>query len=395
LGSALKKEFPMSSRREFLVRSLGAAAVLGMTPTVFRNAFAGSAIVGDSPYGALGIADVNGVRLPAGFSARIIGVSGQLVAGTRYPWHGQPDGGATFSTPAGGWVYVSNSELNGTRGGVGAVRFDAAGRIEDAYAILAGTKWNCAGGATPWNTWLSCEEHRAGVVWECDPFKPGQGVARPALGKFPHEAAVVDPVNGWVYLTEDDIDGRLYRFRPDVPQRLESGVLEAAAVDPTGIVTWVTVSPERPYRGADTTAFRRGEGAWYAGGHVYFCTTADNRVWALETASARLEVIYDATAIGAAAPLREPDNVTVHSASGDIYVAEDADDLQLVLLADADGMRIAAPFMQLVGHAGSEVAGPAFSPDGSRLYVSSQRGTGGGNNSPGITFEVSGPFRRR
>jgi secreted PhoX family phosphatase len=128
---------------------------------------------------------------------------------------------------------------------------------------------------------------------------------------------------------------------------------------------------------------------------VYFCTTADNRVWALETASQQLSIVYDAALLGTEAPLHDPDNVTVHESSGDIYVAEDPDDLQLVLLADAQGNRIAAPFLQLVGHAGSEIAGPAFSPDGSRLYFSSQRGTDGGSNGPGMTFEVSGPFRRR
>jgi secreted PhoX family phosphatase len=91
--------------------------------------------------------------------------------------------------------------------------------------------------------------------------------------------------------------------------------------------------------------------------------------------------------------LRDPDNITVQPHSGDIFVAEDADDLQLVLLANAQGQRIAAPFLQLVGHDGSEVAGPAFSPDGTRLYFSSQRGTDGGNNGPGMTFEICGPFR--
>jgi secreted PhoX family phosphatase len=65
-----------------------------------------------------------------------------------------------------------------------------------------------------------------------------------------------------------------------------------------------------------------------------------------------------------------------------------------VLLANAHGQRIAAPFLQLVGHNGSEVAGPAFSPDGTRLYFSSQRGTDGGNNGPGMTFEIRGPFRQ-
>lgn len=379
----------MTNRRAFLAGSLGAAALLGLTPTALRNALAVPAIAGDSPYGRLGLPDANGVRLPPGFAARRIGMTGQLVADTRYHWHGQPDGGATFAARDGGWIYVSNSELSGTRGGAGAVRFDATGRVIDAYAILRGTTWNCAGGATPWNTWLSCEEHRAGLVWECDPFKPGQGKARPGLGKFVHEAAAVDPATGWIYLTEDAGDGRLYRFRPDQRANLSSGTLEAAAVDGRGRVSWIEVPPERPYRGANTSEFRRGEGTWFAGGHLYFCTTADHRVWALETASDRLEVIYDAAAIGTAAPLLEPDNVTVHPASGDLFVAEDGDDLQLVLLGDVNGQRIATPFMQLEGHSGSEVAGNAFSPDGTRLYFSSQRGT----NGAGMTFEVTGPFR--
>ena len=106
----------------------------------------------------------------------------------------------------------------------------------------------------------------------------------------------------------------------------------------------------------------------------------------------KLDVIYDAAQLGDAAPLLEPDNVTVHDRSGDIYVAEDADDLQLVLLADGNGQRIAAPFLQLNGHNGSEVAGPAFSPDGKRLYVTSQRGRDGKH---GMTFEITGPFRSR
>ena len=381
------------SRRAFLTRTLAASAAIGLGPAAWSRIFAGTSDIGESPYGPLGDPDANGVRLPSGFSARLLATTGEIVSGTDYVWHGQPDGGATFAAPGGGWVYTSNSELNGTRGGVGAIRFDASGEVVDAYRILARTKWNCAGGATPWGTWLSCEEHRAGVVWECDPFAPGQGIARPALGKFAHEAAAVDPNTGYVYLTEDHGRSRLYRFRPDSRGDLSAGTLEAAAIDAHGYVTWVTVPQDRPYRGEDTSMFDRGEGAWFADGHMYFCTTTDHRVWALDVASGRIEVIYDAVLLGADAPLREPDNVTVHARSGDIYVAEDDDDLQLVLLADQFGQRIAAPFLQFVGHAGSEVTGPAFNPDGTRLYVSSQRGTDGGNNGPGMTFEIRGPFR--
>ena len=379
-------------RRSFLKMGAVSAVSVGLGVAGWRRTFAGPAVVGVSPYGPLGAPDMNGVALPAGFSAALLATTGNVVANTGYVWHGQPDGGATFSVPGGGWVYTSNSEENGTRGGCGALRFNAGGSLTAAYSILSGTKWNCAGGATPWGTWLSCEEHRAGLVWECDPLQPGQGIARPALGKFPHEAACVDPTTGHVYLTEDDFGSRFYRFRPSTNVRgdLTNGVLEAAALQSDGKVNWIVVKPDKPYRGRDTTGFERGEGAWFAAGFVYFCTTADNRVWAYDVHNGTLEIIYDAALLGDAAPLREPDNVTVHERSGDIYVAEDDDDLQLVLLADGTGQRIAAPFMQLVGHDGSEIAGPAFSPDGTRLYVTSQRGRNGKN---GMTFEISGPFR--
>lgn len=152
---------------------------------------------------------------------------------------------------------------------------------------------------------------------------------------------------------------------------------------------WVGVSDKTAERGQQTTPFARGEGAWYADGVVYFTTTADHRVWALVTGEDRLELIYDAAAADGL-PLRWPDNITVHARSGDIYVAEDGDDMQLVLLADRNGRRIAEPFLQMVGHDASELTGPAFSPDGSRLYLSSQRGRTGRH---GMTFEITGPFR--
>jgi uncharacterized protein len=382
-------------RRDFLGKTLGSSIALGFGLGDWKQVLAANAVIGESPYGPLGGPDAHGVRLPAGFRARLIATTGQIVARTGYVWHGWPDGGATFAAPDGGWVYVSNSELNGTNGGAGAIRFDAGGKIIDAYRILAGTKWNCSGGATPMGTWLSCEEHRAGMVWECNPMHPGQGVARPAMGRFAHEAAVVDPQTGYVYLTEDDNDSRLYRFIPDAWQDLSSGVLEAASVAPDRRVTWISVRSDRPYRGRDTASFARGEGAWFSNGILYFCTTADHRVWALHTNTNRLEILYDAALLGTSAPLRDPDNITVHERSGDIFVAEDADDLQLVLLADQFGQRIAAPFLQLAGHEGSELTGPAFSPDGTRLYVTSQRGIEGGTNGAGMTFEIAGPFRKR
>jgi secreted PhoX family phosphatase len=382
--------FQSLDRRSFL--SLGAAIAIGAgldSVAAWRKAFA-SATVGESPYGSLGPPDGNGVALPQGFTARLLATTDTVVEGTSYVWHGQPDGGSCFASSGGGWVYVSNSELNGTRGGAGALRFRADGSLDDAYRILGGTRWNCAGGATAWHTWLSCEEHRHGVVWECDPFGPGQGVARPALGTFAHEAAAVDPATSIVYLTEDDYDGRLYRFRPERHGDLSAGVLEAARLETDNTLKWVEVDADRPYRGHDTSGFQRGEGAWFANGVLYFCTTADDRVWAHDVQTGAIEVLYDASTAGIEAPLHSPDNVTVHHRSGDVYVAEDGDDLQLVLLADSGGRHVVAPFLQLTGHGRSEIAGPAFSPDGTRLYFSSQRGRDGRR---GTTFEVTGPFR--
>jgi secreted PhoX family phosphatase len=153
-------------------------------------------------------------------------------------------------------------------------------------------------------------------------------------------------------------------------------------------VSWFEVSPKRPYRKQDATIFDRGEGAWISRDVLYFSTTANDRVWALDLTTQRIRVIYDGQGANANDALHEPDNVTIHERSGDGFVAEDADDIQLVQLVRSGDDWTAVPFLQFAGHDGSEVTGPAFSPDGSRLYVNSQRGTDGA----GLTFEITGPF---
>lgn len=344
-------------------------------------------------------ADGNGIRLPQGFTSRVIAVSLLPVAG--YTWHEFPDGGATFAQPDGGWIYVSNSESAAAlSGGASAIRFSSDGQITSAYRILGGTRLNCAGGPTPWGAWLSCEEIAFGFVHECDPTGATPARKLRALGAFKHEAAAVDPIYRHVYLTEDESDGCLYRFTPRNYPDLSQGRLEVASVDAaSGYVSWRMLPFPDPTSNvltllfptrkqvSSSTRFNGGEGIWYHDGTIYFTTKGDNRVWALDTHTQILRIIYDFS--NSATPvLRGVDNLTV-SPSGRLLVAEDGGDMQLVAL-DTNGN--AAPLLQVDGQSKSEITGPALNPAGTRLYFSSQRGPFNDGQSLGVTYEVAGPF---
>ena len=377
---------------------VGAVATAALGAAFWEDVFGGSESspaprASVSGYGPLGAPNEHGIRLPEGFRARRVALGGELVPGSDYRWHRASDGAAAFPTRDGGWILVSNSEE--LRGGAGALRFGPDGEIRDAYRILDGTTNNCAGGPTPWGTWLSCEEYGEGRVWECDPAGEKKAEVHDAMGVFKHEAAAVDQRGRRVYLTEDVIDGAFYRFTPRRWPDLSEGTLELAKAGRAGALEWVRV-PDPLARREETrrqvpgyTEFARAEGIWFDSGVVYVATTGDSRIHAYDTASERIEVIYNGLA-KRDAPLLRVDNITA-SRSGELFVCEDiaTDEIDIGVITRS---REVSKFLSVTGprHEGSELTGIAFDSSGSRLYFSSQRA----ERLRGAVYEVAGPFIR-
>jgi uncharacterized protein len=384
-------------RREFIGLGGGGVAAASVGAGVWKGLFegaAGHAARRTAGYGPLRAPDALGIRLPHGFSARLIAQGEKVVEGTGYKWHIASDGAATFPTDDGGWILVSNSEA--PVGGASSVRFDRDGNVTSAYRILGGTTANCSGGGTPWGTWLSCEEVLNGQVWECDPAGRRKAVVRPAMGIFKHEAAAVDEAQRTIYLTEDLPNGCLYRFKPDRFGDLSSGLLEVASVKPGGAVTWTKV-PDPAGRRIETrhqvrgaTIFKRAEGIRFdsAASTVYIATTLDDKVHAYDTERGRIQVIYDGLALKHT-PLVNVDQLAV-SKAGELFVCEDTPAKEINLGVITPNRRVSR-FLSVTGkqHVDSELTGVAFNPSGDRLYFSSQRA-----RQTGVIYEVRGPFHK-
>jgi secreted PhoX family phosphatase len=232
------------SRRQLLTQTAVGAGALALGNLGSLLAASPAAASAD----ALGplVPDPAGILdLPARFSYRIVSRAGDpLPGGGLTP--GRHDGTATFFGPRGGLRLVQNHEIGDAdptptlaapeltydpkaKGGTTTLTLDSRGRRVDEHVSLAGTWSNCAGGLTPWGTWLTCEETEQlagptadkdhGFVFEVDPNQPSHNLnptPLKALGRFAHEAVCVDPRRGELYLTEDASgpNGLVYRFQP-------------------------------------------------------------------------------------------------------------------------------------------------------------------------------------
>lgn len=455
----------MIDRRTFTASSLAAIAFGGLAqrswahpgePT-YRNEVPG--------YGDL-VADLAGLfDLPPGFAYSVVSSAGDPMDDGYYAPESF-DGMACFALGGSRVALVRNHELQANMIGVGPTRGqanlmdrlrgeahygrDAEGRVlpggtstivydlgarrrELQYLSLAGTVVNCAGGLTPWGSWLSCEENtaREGAVsqahgWVFDVPANHRGLVEPVpltgLGRYRHEAAAVDPATGIVYLTEDRQDSLFYRFIPARPGDLRSpGRLQALALhDLAGAdtrnwdgvtvpprsrhpVRWIDMteveSPQDDLRGrghaAGAAIFARGEGLHRGAGDYYFCCTSGGTARLGQIfryipsaqegrpgeaqAPGQLELFVESTDPKL---LDYADNVTV-APWGHLIVCEDRSDGEPCHLKGVTGDGRLYTLGRL--HWETELAGACFSPDGGTLFLNVYR--------PGRTLAITGPWR--
>lgn len=435
------------SRRQFLTLVGGSAAgaiVMSPLQTIFAQRAMGQSLRAEG-YGPL-IKDPEGIiDLPAGFKYRAFSRTNDLMTDGN-PVPGAHDGMAAFQGPNGATVLVRNHELSpgssteavGNKydetatGGTTTLVVNRRRELVRDYVSLAGTIRNCAGGPTPWGSWITCEEtvltptlnpaltKSHGYNFEV-PFRARASVDPVPLvdmGRFSHEAIAVDPRTGIVYETEDQGNSLFYRFIPKRRGRLaEGGVLEALrikgmpqAITRTGFplnqpmeVEWVRI--DEPDPAGDTVRvegftkgaaqFSRGEGIWYGYGEFYFCCTngGDNgrgQIWRYVpgrtaadggTIELFVEVRTNELKDNGEPLLDAPDNILV-APYGDLIICEDGSNTDSLVGVTPEGK-----LYEIGRNSLSEFAGACFSPSGRTLFVNIQ--------TPGITLAIWGPWDRR
>ncbi|MDN5859091.1 MAG: PhoX family protein [Pseudonocardia sp.] len=424
---------------------------------------------GSAGYGEL-VADPEGMlALPADFRYTVVTHAGVTKLDSGEPTPRNHDGTGAFARPGGGVVLVNNHEIRdpfgtelpvphhdglvydpGAAGGCTVITTDERGNRTGETVGVAGTSTNCAGGVSPWGTWLTCEETDTlagedgfqadhGYVFEVDPFDPAANRdPQPikALGRFEHEAVAVDPQRGHIYLTEDasDPNGMLYRWTPpagyaagkaalrtlgaadgelavmrasDGNGRHVSDLSMATAVGTRYAIEWVPV-PDRDARGtairrqftdADATRARKLEGAWWDAGGAYIVSSYardespvahDGQVWFFDPATSmltlRLLFARNVPTRVARLAFDGPDNISI-SPHGGVIIAEDGKGAQHLIGATAAGSTFPVARNDFTDETRSgEFVGPVYSPDGSILFAGIQE--------PGYLFAITGPWRR-
>lgn len=456
-----------ATRRQIL--SAGGASVAGVAfAGAFSELFAGTATAAGpggrgehAGYGPL-VPDPAGLLdLPAGFSYKVLSRQGDPLRSGEGPVPGNHDGMGAFAGPRGRVRLVRNHENRvtapigvptvpgltydpGAKGGCTVLELDGRDNVLGERVGIAGTAVNCAGGPTPWGTWLTCEEteDRAGTngytkdhgfIFEVDGADPHRTGAVPltAMGRFQHEAVAVDPHSGIVYETEDAFQhpfGLFYRFLPNKPLggtgslraggALEAmrvpGVPDLSVVREPGTrfegVQWVPVpdpsAAGTPVRLQDfgpkgITHAQKLEGCYWGGQAVYFVSsfarakdgsaaTHYGQVWKYEPGPRRLTlVVVFGPDTDVRLPGESPDNICL-APTGGLMVCEDGEGAQHVFGVSRKGEVYAvARGAQNIGTADApewgEFAGVTFSPDGATMYVNCY--------TPGTTFAVTGPWR--
>ena len=381
------------------------------------------------------------LQLPSGFEYTSFGWTGdEMSDGRSTP--GAHDGMGSFAGPDGLVRLVRNHEISETTGafasgmtydpaaggGTTTLTFDVRrGELVDSRASLAGLIRPCAGGTTPWRTWLSCEETgvvvngvQHGYVFEVPAVGAGTGEPLRGLGRFNHEAAAVDPATGIVYLTEDATPSGLYRFIPDNRgdlagggrlQMLKIGSATVQTYNDTaprdyGTVSWVDIddpdpAPSDPSVVAQGIArggaqFERLEGIVHHRGILDIVSTSggpsQGQVFEFDLATDRLRLVFHSPSVDV---LDSPDNVC-RSPRGGIVLCEDGAGDQLLqgLTPWGEIFPFAKNNVVLDGERGftgdfrgAEWAGATFEPRRGRWLFANIY-------TPGITFAITGPWKR-